>query len=1083
MSTTSGDRSLSTACIALDDILTRRDFAVALTMVRDQAGLTVRDVARAAGLPDSTVGGYYSGRHLPASKPPTILVSILHACGVTDPAEIDQWLRTLSRVRLAPGRRPAGAPVPYRGLQSYGVEDAEWFFGREALTEAVLRRLAELCQEGGPLVVLGASGAGKSSLLRAGVVPAIGAGNLGPGPAKWHCVQFTPGANPMRTLQAQLPATSVVRADWVTAANEASDRQPAPPMPPAATTRQLPADDAGIDQATSPDASGEPSRLVLIVDQFEEIFTLCPDDDERQAFITALLALTSAGTPLTDAHDRQNALVMIGLRADFFPHAMRYRELIPALQVPLIVGQMTETELRSAIVEPARKAKLDVDEGLVQIILRDLAPPDASAAHDVGALPLLSHALLATWHGAQRGRLTESAYRESGGISGAVALTADRVYEELSTGQRDVARRLFLRLVQVNADSADTRRRVRRDELVDEESAAEASDFAEILGVFVRERLITVGSGSVEVTHEALLWAWPRLRDWLDADRAGLRTHRQLTDAAYAWQEAAREPANLYRGGRLSAAQEWAEDPTHQADLNTLEREFLDESVAEQTRENDRARRRLRRRYRVVALLAVLALATLSVTAYARQLAVSGDRDRAKAAQDRAQSLSRLIANEADRLRDKDVSLSMQLALVAYRIAQTPEARSSLLNSTAVPAATRLRPPAGAAKSVAATMQGDLLAAGTKPGPVQLWSVRNGRPDHEYPELTGPTDEIVSLAFSSDGHLLAAGGYDKKIHLWDTTNPTQPSSLAALTGPADEILSVAVSADGRRVAAASGSIVYLWDIRDHDRPAPAIRLEGAAKTVRALAFSPDGSILAAGSNDARVHLWNVRDTSRPTTLGSLTGPTSRVFSIAISPNGRLLAAGTAAEHNIYLWDISQPAHPRREGSPLTGPSSWVNTVTFSPDSHTLAAGSSDRLLWLFDTKSHQPIAQLPHPEPVTRAAYVTSHSMATVATDGTVRTWALPGPLIIGANDSIFTVSYDASGHKLGVGPGGADNTTTVWDPTDTQHPVPLGPPIANTTEDQFSGAGALTPDGRTFAVGDAAGNIQLWDITNQHRP
>jgi transcriptional regulator with XRE-family HTH domain len=287
-----GDRSFRDGLADPDRISTRQEFAAALTVVRERAGLTVRDVARKVGVPPATIGGYFAGRHVPPLKPPDQLARILSVCGVDDVAQISKWLAALSRIRRAPGRRPAGAPVPYLGLKTFQPEDAEWFYGRRRLTDVLLENLRDCYQRGGLLAVVGPSGAGKSSLLRAGLIPELRSGALGvPGSGDWPLILLTPGGRPFRDLAERLTAVT--------------------------------------DDATN-------QRVVIVVDQFEEVFTSCQDESERLAFIRALSAADGSGRPPA-------ALVVIGFRADFYPHALRYPELVSALQDhQVLVGPMTE---------------------------------------------------------------------------------------------------------------------------------------------------------------------------------------------------------------------------------------------------------------------------------------------------------------------------------------------------------------------------------------------------------------------------------------------------------------------------------------------------------------------------------------------------------------------------------------------------------------------------------------------------------------------------------------------------------------------------------------------------------------------
>src|SRR5256714_2623761 len=689
MSDTDGKRSVQGSHL---NINTREEFGHQLTALREQARLTVRDVARRIDVPPATLGGYFAGRHLPPLKPPNLLRDLLRACGVTDQAEIEQWEATLRRIRRVPGKRPSGAPVPYRGLESFQPEDAEWFYGREDLTDLLVKRLVEVSGSGQVMIVVGPSGSGKSSLLRAGVISAVRQGSVeGPDPDVGAHLLFTPGGEPLAEFAQHLAA--LPNAD----VNGVRSRLHEDPRSVVDLIRG-----PAVVQAEAETDGTRSGALLIVVDQFEEVFTACSDPRERQAFLTALWAAAepdACGGELGEGQSPDDpkpaALVVLGLRADFYDRALRYPQLAAALQeAQVVVGPMTEPQLRRAIVEPAHRANSDIEDGLVEVLLRDLAPTGdraAEAAHDPGSLPLLSHALLATWERGHRRRLTTAGYKETGGIRGAVARTAEDAYRALSGEQRDIARQIFLRLVHVSDDVADTRRRTNRSELSFQNPGAQF-----VLDQFVSQRLVTVDEDRVEISHEALLAAWPRLREWIDADRAGLRTHRQLTVAAEAWHDAGRDRHALYRAGRLATAREWAAEPAHLAALNQLEQEFFDASVAYDLAEAQVARRRTRVLLQLVAALAVLTLAAgaLAVTAFQQRTAANHQRDLA---------LSRQLATVADQLRPTDVSLAMQLSLAAYRIAPTPEARSSLLESYIPPAVTRVIGRAGVMQSVTTT--------------------------------------------------------------------------------------------------------------------------------------------------------------------------------------------------------------------------------------------------------------------------------------------------------------------------------------------------------------------------------------------
>ncbi|HEU5473785.1 MAG TPA: helix-turn-helix domain-containing protein [Actinophytocola sp.] len=1063
-------------------IATPEGFARSLRVLRNRTGLSLRTVKQQLdrdgngdSVSVSTLSDWFTGRHLPTPKLTRVLPNLLSVCGERDPDVVREWIIALERVRISPGPRPSGTPAPYLGLSSYAPENAEVFFGRRILIAELVALAHRAGQAGHPTIVIGPSGSGKSSLLRAGLIPEMchaSENTL----ARRRYVLLTPGSDPMDALANAIAHLTEHSAELI--------------------HKQLIDDPQSTAQAIK--SACEPGELILIVvDQFEELFSSCRDEMLQHAFVRALCALAKVG-----AGEKQEeneglhvpapvVLVAIGMRADFYAHVLAVRLLDSTVQnAQLVVRSMSEVELREAITGPARAANLSLEPGLVELLVNDLAPRgqrlvDGGAAHEPGALPLLSHALLTTWSHTRGRVLTAEAYRASGGIHGAVAQTAEAAYAGLRTDdEREIARRLFLSLVRTDDDITATRRRMPYADLRDSYGQTEPDEFQQVLDQFIVARLITIDDDAVEVSHEALLSAWPRLREWLDADAAWRRIHRRLDGAARHWNESDRNPDLLYRGAALETTREWLEGGDRHRELNSIQRAFLDASVAQRAADKERARRRVRRRYQVATLMAVLVILAAGIGIYAQQLKAIGDRERAQATVTQAEGLSRLVASKADRLRDRDVPLSMQLALAAYRIAPTPEARSSLLNSTSVPAATRMLSPRGAAHAVTTNGNGTLVAAALDGGPIQLWTPSNGERLVRAAVLEGATGTLFSVALSRDGRLLAAGGRDKMVHLWDTTDPAKPIKLGALARSAGELRSVAVSPDGQSVAAAgTDKTVFLWDVKDPTHPALAAALTGPTDTVRAVAFSPDSRILAAGGHDSVIHLWNVDAAGKPAPRGELTGPSSKIFSLAFSLDGHMLAAGTGAEHNVYLWNISDGGLSLA-GPPLTGPASWVNAVTFSPDGRRAAVASSDNLVWLFDLQTRQPTIRLPHPNTVESAVFRNDHSLLTVAEDGAVRHWALPGPVITGARDSVFNLSFDAAGARLAIAPGVSDNTATVWNTTDRYQPTLEGTPLMNAPDlAKFAGTGAITPDGKTYIAGCIDGTFQIWDISNPERP
>ena len=1048
------------------EICTRADFGRGLTALREAAGLTVRDAAKAMNLPASTMGGYLVGRHLPPLRFPDLLPALVRILGVEDQVEIDAWVEALWRVRRAAGQRPAQGEAPYRGLAAFQPQHAGWFFGREALAGAIVSRvLAD-----GAVIVVGASGSGKSSLLRAGVIPAL-TGQLATDDPRgvWRVLLFTPGDRPLPALVQRLAGLVDMRGE---------DAHPA-----ACQALAHRAAAAGAD---------EHAGLVLVIDQFEEVFTSCRDLDQRRDFITAICGL-STPTPDADADGNTDGQVrvVLGLRADFYSHALRYQGLAALLQhAQVVVAPMSQADLRRAITEPARTAGVAFEDGLVDLLLREIAPPATdvqAAAHDPGALPLLGHALLATWDRRRHGTLTVEGYRATGGIHGAVARTAEEAYTALDADQQRLARHLFLRLVHVSDQTADSRRRASRAELLPVLPYTESGRLERVLEAFIDHRLITSSVDTVEIAHEALLTAWPRLRGWIDEDRTGLRVHRRLGDAALAWHNDARDPHRLYRGPALEAARAWAEDPAHRLALNTVEDEFLDASTRAAHAEQDARRRRTHRLHQLIASLTVLVLLVALLAAYAFDQRGIATQQRTLATVQRNAAISRQVAIEANQTRATDTALAAQLALAAYRISPTPEARAALLDSYLSPAATRIPSPASVIQCVAATPDGQTLATCGSSGVAQLWNLRDpGRPALLATVPTGHTYTMFTAAFSQNGHVLALGGAGPFLSLFNVTDPAKPAALGAqLPGFTSTVYAVAFSPDGKTLAAASADhTIRLWDVSEPARPQPLGQpLAGFNGYVQAVAFSPDGRLLAAGSQDTTARIWDVTAPATPRPVGTaLTGATKTVYCVAFSPDGRTLAAGSG-DGTIHLWDLVG-ASPTPEGAPLTGPASWVNALAFNPDGTRLAAGDSDSKVWLFDLHDHSVITTLPHPGPVTATVFLPTRgrdTLATGAADGITRIWRLPGPVITPAAKPVFTTAIGPR-HLLAIGSG--TGTASLWTITDPHNPTPLGPPLtAPDGASPFSGNLQISPDGDTLAIGSNDGTIRLWDIADPAHP
>lgn len=991
----------------------REELAAALTALRASAGLSVRDVVDRSGGIHGTITGWFAGQHLPTSARTGMFIAVLDACGVTGESAQAPWLDAVRRVRSRHARRGIAARPPYRGLEAFREDDAEWFFGREDLTATLVARVERAAgADDRILMVFGPSGSGKSSLLRAGLASSIG--RAGSATVSWRVRVFTPGIDPLGCL-AEIPS-------------------------PGAPT-------------------------LVIVDQFEELWTQV-SEPIREEFLDSLAARVAADPDL---------VVVLGMRADFYGSAAREAVLLPALDAgPVVVGPLTDNQLRRVIVEPAGKAKLAVSDELVQVLLGDLAPRASRRPHDTGSLPLLSHALLGTWQRAERKTLTVADYYATGGIGGAVQQSAEEVFAGLTADQQRLARRIFLRLVNVD-DDTQTRRRTPRAELFHGDDVADVNT---VIDAFAMRRLLTVDEETVEVSHEALLSAWQRLRDWIDRDRAGLIVHRRLTQASQVWEESGRDRSDLLGEGRLALVEDWLGSDGREPDLNEVERDFLSTSVARRDEEQRASRRRGRVVRRFVAALVVVSI--LAVV-----MAVSALVERSAAERQRDEAMSRQVATEAVQLRDEDPALAAQLALVSYRISPTLQARSALLDSTAVHTPTRLVGANGGTKSrIDAT--GRLLGVAGADGVVRLHLVSDGVPESapvaELP--VGTTQPLYALAFSPDGTLLAAGGGDGA-SLWDISQPAAPQRVSTLSGGSDVVQDLMFSADGRRlVAGTSASGVLRWDVDDSARPVARPALEQPGDSVTFAAISPDGRWLATGGGQSALRVWDLAawDTMPERVFEIVPdGTTDRILDLDWSPDGTTLAAGTSGRV-VKRWDFTNPSAPVAKPA-LDGFTSYVNDVAFSRDGTRLGAGSSDNSIRLWDTTSDRLLETLPSASPVTSLQFgADDRVLVSAAASGITHVWPLPGSALPGATSTVFVNQFGGDGAILMAGVGSKGSAHRLWDTRDIDHVVPL-PDLRPEPGDVFTGAIALSRSGRLAAAGTGAGGAYLWDLTEPAAP
>jgi WD40 repeat protein/class 3 adenylate cyclase len=816
--------------------------------------------------------------------------------------------------------------LPYKGLEAFQPQDAEFFFGREDLGADLARRLAGSAF----LAVVGPSGSGKSSVVRAGLVPAIWAGAHGLGQSRdWKVVILTPGTHPLEELAVRLAAEQG--------------------LSPGSVLEDLRRDPHNLCLAVRQLLLEQPAdaRVVLIVDQAEEVFTLCRDEEERRLFLELLAHA---------AGESAQTIVVLALRADFYGHCATYPALAALLQDHhALVGPMREAEIRRAIERPAAKAGVELEQGLVDRILDDVGG-------EPGSLPLLSHALLETWSRRQGQTMTLAAYLDSGGVRGAIARTADTVYGGLEPPQQEVARGIFLRLTEPGQGTEDTRRRASLSELLpggDEQAAVE-----EVLDILARARLVTVGLDSVEVAHEALIREWPLLRRWLDEDREGLLIHRRLTDDSRDWIRYERDPGLLYRGGRLSAAQEWAD--ANEARLSDEERAFLETSSAALEREAQARRRRQLILKGIAATLAVL----LGLTAAAAIVAAN---QRSRAQREERSATARSLIQAAEAQLPQRLDLSLLLGLEAERTRATPEGRSVLLRAAQRAGRIRriLRGHEGRVFDVGFSRDGKLLASTGEDGSIRLWDGAGYRSLGQPLDLPGSDVAGNAVALGAGG-LLAAGGSDGIVRLWNLDGRRRLAEF-----PAPAVGDLDFSPDGRLLAAATETGALVWQVSERRRLAAGAPAAGNPAT--RVAFSPDGRTLAvAGIND--VTLMNVRTGARTPLTGRAV-----IEAVAFSPDGGQLAVAREGEP-VELWDVRAPRSSPRRLSTLRS----MSVLAFDPSGKRLAAAGGGGTIVLVDPASGRqlPVPLVGHTASVEALAFAgDGRALASAGDDGTVIVW------------------------------------------------------------------------------------------------
>jgi WD40 repeat protein/energy-coupling factor transporter ATP-binding protein EcfA2 len=997
-------------------------------------------------------------------------VDFSHVPRVSDAPDVLEHLLAAIHGREAPPETARAAICPYRGLDAFREEDSAFFFGRGSADDPK-RPIGELVckiREHPFVMVVGRSGSGKSSLVYAGLLPALRRER----DRFWTVLSLRPGQTPLRAMAAAFNprADNEGAAEYATKiTNDAEKLRTGDLELLSHMIREQ------LDQA-----EGKPDRLLLYIDQWEELYAQAPPSSDKERVADHTTDVNRFIDLLLTAARTAPVAVVATVRADFYDPLIGHPEiqsLLPTRQV--LLGSMSRSELERTIVEPARKVGLAFDPpSLVQRILDE-------AGEDEGMLPLLQYALKESWALRKGNAITADSYARSGGVREAIRITAERTFETLSAEDQQAARQLFLRLVIPGEGQEDTRVRAAMPSELTQRKIVE--QFAS-----PRTRLLVTGSDraarpTVEVAHEALIRTWPRLRGWIDANREKLRARAAVLQAKTEWEQHGRRDDLLLAAGfqleraralltepgdltiddiqefiALSSAREQTERKQREAALARDEARVAEIKASQQR--TARLQRTTRWAFAAVAAVILIACGTVGIlqAQKARQLAVQEFALAHAQANILAEvSGTKLLRGELDsalRLAARGTRIDLALPSAAIKASSAAGALAAAVSQANWHLG--LVGHNNPLFSGAFSPDGSRIVTASWDKTARIWDAATAK---EIAVLRGHEDPLRSAAFSPDGSRIVTASWDKTARVWDAATAKE---MAVLRGHDDSVRSAAFSPDGSRIVTASDdNTARIWDAATAKEMAV---LRGHDSFVFSAAFNPGGSHIVTASGDTTARIWDAATAKEIAVLRGHEGP---VRSGAFSPDGSRIVT-TSTDHTARIWNAATAKKI------LRGHDSFVQSAAFSPDGSRIVTASADNTARIWDALAAEEMTVLRgHDSTVNSAAFSLDGSrIVTASEDKAARIWdaatAKEMAVLRGHDDSVWSAAFSPDGSRIVTA--SADSTARIWDALAAEEITVLR------GHDDSVWSAAFSPDGSRIVTASDDNTARIWDAATK---